>query len=201
MDKFSWEDFENGKIGVNCDTEEKAKIFLKECILRGFEWTQDKYCCSLYTYWNKYKADTTYYCLTESGHIVYCDKQFYESKGTTVLEFEDVFIKDNKPGEATHISIDEMANIICENMKAIGNASIEYLNNDNAIKPSHYKAGEFDVIAFCQYHDLSFDIGNVIKYVTRTGKKANNSELQDLTKAMEYLKRRIEYIKKVEKDV
>ena len=66
---------------------------------------------------------------------------------------------------------------------------------ENAIKPSHYKAGEFDVIAFCQLHNINFDLGNVIKYVTREGKKENNSELQDLNKAMEYLKRRIEFIK------
>ena len=65
----------------------------------------------------------------------------------------------------------------------------------NAIRPSHYKAGEFDVIAFCQLHNINFDLGNVIKYVTRAGKKENNSELQDLNKAMEYLKRRIEFIK------
>ena len=65
----------------------------------------------------------------------------------------------------------------------------------NAIKPSHYEAGEFDVIAFCQLHNINFDLGNVIKYVTRAGKKENNSELQDLNKAMEYLKRRIEFIK------
>ena len=63
------------------------------------------------------------------------------------------------------------------------------------IKPSHYKAGEFDVIAFCQLHNINFDLGNVIKYVTRAGKKENNSELQDLNKAMEYLKRRVEFIK------
>ena len=66
---------------------------------------------------------------------------------------------------------------------------------ENVIKPSHYKAGEFDVIAFCQLHNINFDLGNVIKYVTRAGKKENNSELQDLNKAMEYLKRRIEFIK------
>ena len=66
--------------------------------------------------------------------------------------------------------------------------------DNNAIKPSHYKAGEFDVIAFCQLHNINFDLGNVIKYVTRAGKKENNSELQDLNKAMEYLKRRIEFI-------
>ena len=43
--------------------------------------------------------------------------------------------------------------------------------------------------------NVIFDLGNVIKYVTRAGKKENNSELQDLNKAMEYLKRRIEFIK------
>ena len=67
--------------------------------------------------------------------------------------------------------------------------------NEDVIKPSHYKAGEFDVIAFCQKHNLNFDVGNVIKYVTRAGKKKDNSELQDLNKAMEYLKRRIEFVK------
>lgn len=100
-----------------------------------------------------------------------------------------------KIDKATHMYIDEMANIMCDNMKAIGHESTEYLKDDNAIKPSHYKSGEFDVIAFCQKHNLSFDVGNVIKYVTRAGKKKDNSELQDLNKAMEYLKRRIEFVK------
>ena len=95
----------------------------------------------------------------------------------------------------TKPSVEKMANMICDNMKAIGHESTEYLKEDDVIKPSHYKAGEFDVIAFCQKHNLSFDVGNVIKYVTRKRKKKDNSELQDLNKAMEYLKRRIEFIK------
>ena len=48
----------------------------------------------------------------------------------------------------------------------------------NNIKPDYYKAGEMDVIAFCQYHDIPFDLGNVIKYVTRAGKKYPEKELQ-----------------------
>ena len=71
---------------------------------------------------------------------------------------------------------------------------------NNVIKPNHYKSGNMDVIAFCQHHDLPFDVGNIIKYVTRAGKKAGNSELQDLNKAMEYLKRRIAFVEKQEKD-
>ena len=70
---------------------------------------------------------------------------------------------------------------------------------NNVIKPNHYKSGNMDVIAFCQHHDLPFDVGNIIKYVTRAGKKAGNSELQDLNKAMEYLKRRIAFVEKQEK--
>ena len=67
--------------------------------------------------------------------------------------------------------------------------------DNTAIKPSHYKAGEFDVISFCQIHNINFELGNVIKYVTRAGRKENNSELQDLFKAREFLNRRIKYLR------
>ena len=67
--------------------------------------------------------------------------------------------------------------------------------DNKVIKPSHYKAGEFDVIKFCQVHNIGFELGNVIKYSTRAGKKENNSELQDLLKAREFLNRRIKYLK------
>ena len=108
-------------------------------------------------------------------------------------------IKIEKIDKAKHIFIDEMASMVCENMRDIGHEPTEYLPygqiEEDVIKPSHYKAGDFDVIAFCQKHDLNFDVGNVIKYVTRAGKKKDNSELQDLNKAMEYLRRRIEFVK------
>ena len=67
--------------------------------------------------------------------------------------------------------------------------------DNKAIKPNHYKSGGFDVISFCQIHEINFELGNVIKYVTRAGKKENNSELQDLLKAREFLNRRIKYLK------
>ena len=79
-------------------------------------------------------------------------------------------------------------------LEELHNRDIKNIVND-VIKPNHYKAGAFDVIAFCQHHELGFDVGNVIKYVTRAGKKEGNSELQDLNKAMEFLKRRIKFIK------
>lgn len=65
----------------------------------------------------------------------------------------------------------------------------------DAIKPKHYNAGKFDVIWFCQYHNLPFDIGNIIKYAFRAGKKDKDKEVQDLEKAIEYANRRIEFVK------
>ena len=62
------------------------------------------------------------------------------------------------------------------------------------IKPSHYKAGSGDVIEFCQTHDLNFQRGNIVKYVTRSGKKDKSKELEDLLKAKEYLDREISHV-------
>jgi hypothetical protein len=65
------------------------------------------------------------------------------------------------------------------------------------IRPVHYKAGNGDVIDFCQQHNLNFQLGNVLKYVTRAGKKhyegklPEESMLIDLHKAKEYLYREI----------
>ena len=57
--------------------------------------------------------------------------------------------------------------------------------------PDHYHAAvePWDLIAA---HDLDFFSGNVIKYVVRAGKKAGESDLDDLIKAQVYLKKLIE---------
>ena len=60
--------------------------------------------------------------------------------------------------------------------------------------PDHYKAGNMDVISFCHHHDISFCRGNIIKYVTRAGKKKSDNplkEIEDLKKAKVYLDREI----------
>lgn len=69
---------------------------------------------------------------------------------------------------------------------------------NNPIKPNHYQAGEFDVIAFCFKHNLDFATGNIIKYVTRAGKKDKDKTLEDLYKGLEYLERRIKFIESKE---
>jgi len=58
----------------------------------------------------------------------------------------------------------------------------------------HYEStGDYDVIDFVQDYKLNFNRGNVIKYITRAGKK--DDELQDLLKAKDYIEREIQYVR------
>ena len=54
--------------------------------------------------------------------------------------------------------------------------------------PSHYNKG-IETIDYIESWNMDFNIGNVIKYVTRAGHKDN--KLEDLEKAKWYLEREI----------
>lgn len=56
--------------------------------------------------------------------------------------------------------------------------------------PAHYKVGGIETIDFIEAKSLNYNIGNVVKYLTRADHKGNRK--QDLEKAMWYLKREIE---------
>lgn len=59
--------------------------------------------------------------------------------------------------------------------------------------PKHYGGDniELDPDKFIHLHKLNFRIGNVIKYVTRAGKKPGIPRIEDLRKALDYLQREI----------
>ena len=57
-------------------------------------------------------------------------------------------------------------------------------------KPPHYTDGGYETLDFIEAKDLNYRLGNVVKYVVRCGKK-NTDPVQDLEKAMFYLKREI----------
>ena len=64
--------------------------------------------------------------------------------------------------------------------------------------PQHYKTNiDFDVIDLCQNYSIPFTLGNVIKYLCRSGKKENESELKDLNKSLVYINREIDFITKI----
>lgn len=57
--------------------------------------------------------------------------------------------------------------------------------------PCHYDS-KIQPIDFIEAHGLNFSRGNVVKYVTRAGKKEGEPELRDLEKARWYIEREIE---------
>ena len=67
--------------------------------------------------------------------------------------------------------------------------------NDPVNHPSHYTDGKIEVIDFIEDKNLSFHLGNVVKYIARAGKKDTTKTIEDLKKARWYLDR---YIQKLE---
>lgn len=72
----------------------------------------------------------------------------------------------------------------------------------NAIKPDHYrKDRQYQPWDVAKDWDLDFDLGSVIKYIGRCGRKADNSKLQDLKKAAEFLKHEIDNLEEVKRQI
>jgi len=61
--------------------------------------------------------------------------------------------------------------------------------------PPHYTAGGIETIDFIEAKKLGYNLGNVIKYITRSDLKG--SQLEDLEKALWYLNREIKNQKRI----
>ena len=66
--------------------------------------------------------------------------------------------------------------------------------DDMVNSPPHYTAGGIETIDFIEAKELNYHLGNVVKYITRSGHKGN--KLEDLEKAQWYLNRVINNLKK-----
>jgi hypothetical protein len=75
-------------------------------------------------------------------------------------------------------------------MKLLAELDVAEKKLDLVNKPPHYTTGGVDTLDFIEAKDLNYRLGNVVKYVVRCGKK-NTDPVQDLEKAMFYLKREI----------
>jgi hypothetical protein len=53
--------------------------------------------------------------------------------------------------------------------------------------PTHYHPGTYEAIKVINAWGLGFSLGNVLKYISRAGRKNGSSELEDLKKAQWYL--------------
>ena len=67
--------------------------------------------------------------------------------------------------------------------------SAQSVLHDPVNHPSHYKVGGVETIDFIEAKKLNYNLGNVVKYITRADHKGNRK--QDLEKARWYLDREI----------
>lgn len=82
-------------------------------------------------------------------------------------------------------------------MPPIDESNMEELpQNDPVNHPSHYTQGKIECIDYIMDKNLDFCRGNAIKYITRAGHKDPAKEVEDLEKAIFYLRKEIEQIKK-----
>lgn len=68
-------------------------------------------------------------------------------------------------------------------------------NESISSTPTHYK-GTIQPIDLINAQDLNFNLGNVVKYVCRAGKKQGENILSDLEKAKDYINFEIKRVKK-----
>jgi hypothetical protein len=65
----------------------------------------------------------------------------------------------------------------------------EFIMPDPVNHPAHYTTGGIETIDFIEAKGLSYNLGNVVKYITRADHKGN--KVEDLMKARWYLDREI----------
>lgn len=63
---------------------------------------------------------------------------------------------------------------------------------DKVNHPPHYRTGGIETIDFIEAKDLNYRLGNVVKYVSRAGRKLDSNPVEDLEKAAWYLNRELE---------
>jgi hypothetical protein len=68
--------------------------------------------------------------------------------------------------------------------KAVTKPAVDLVNH-----PPHYTSGGIETIDFIEAKKLNYNLGNVVKYITRAGLKG--ARKQDLEKAMWYLRREL----------
>jgi len=71
----------------------------------------------------------------------------------------------------------------------VGNDKVRWTKSDAVNHPAHYKVGGIETIDFIEAKKLGYNLGNVVKYLTRADHKGNRK--QDLEKAKWYLEREL----------
>ena len=64
-------------------------------------------------------------------------------------------------------------------------------SGDPVLHPEHYQGQGYEVLDIIEDFELNFNLGNVLKYLLRAGRKNSELKEEDLEKALFYLKREL----------
>jgi hypothetical protein len=127
-----------------------------------------------YAYVLMSKARTAY--MQEHGHTINSKTADMKRLGKR-LEVARPII--NLPKGMTEVEAEEI----------VADVNQAMAQHDAVNHPAHYKVGGIETIDFIEAKNLSYHLGNVVKYIARADNKGNREE--DLLKARWYLNREI----------
>lgn len=123
-------------------------------------------------------------------------KQVALATGTNIKLVYNVASRLRKMTEVHEKEVDRVADIVNSFTRGRGEGQprLRMQGIDNVNHPTHYKVGGIEVIDFIESKNFGYNLGNVIKYVSRADHKGN--KLEDLKKAQWYLTREINNLSK-----
>lgn len=103
-----------------------------------------------------------------------------------------VRILNMKANKYTNAEIADTLGVSADTVSKVASPQIapalDYMD-DPVNHPAHYTDGKYETIEFIERHGFSFHEGNAIKYISRAGKKDPKKTVEDLEKALWYIKR------------
>jgi len=106
--------------------------------------------------------------------------------GSSDIPFYEDSVTDTTPKRMAQLAYEAGRAAYEENRPKL---RMENDRGDAVNHPAHYKVGGIETIDFIEAKKLNYNIGNVIKYLTRADHKGNRK--QDLEKAKWYLEREL----------
>ena len=96
--------------------------------------------------------------------------------------------------QATYNARKKAKSLVVTALAPVNKVPLKREKVDTVNHPPHYKAGGIETIDFIEAKSLNYNLGNVVKYITRADHKG--SKLEDLKKSQWYLNREVSNLEK-----
>ncbi|MBC1498589.1 DUF3310 domain-containing protein [Listeria welshimeri] len=163
----------------------------------------DKLVPASYEVWNETGRETYVYENHQYKIITRATQRYVQGNSPTIIPYKE---KLDYVGQYEPIKRDLKLEMLTEEERQVMKKEAfdalvkpQYRLNDDISQPSHYTSGGIEPIQYIQSHNMNYEKGNVIKYITRAGKKEGESEIKDLKKAQNYIQLLITKLEEKEK--